>query len=203
MLRESVMTKRIPQQMSPSLQRYIIPLYTYSHELAFDSLQSQRAKFHSTRNVQKQSVKVIVQPQSALPNTTDAKLMRKKPQEHGKLTSKLETSRKQVAHSPRTSLSSKTFTMKSAAALALEQRRKDGSSIRSRDPAIHAVLTDALYPGDTQVLQLPWGGNLSYARRGRMKEDGPVWVVFHGTPGNRLVNHFAHRFGEGSGIRII
>lgn len=67
----------------------------------------------------------------------------------------------------------------------------------------HRKLDDVLYPGDTQLLSLPWGGQVSYARLGRKKEAGPTWVLFHSTPGCRLIWHWEHIFAEDYGIRIV
>ena len=69
---------------------------------------------------------------------------------------------------------------------------------------IHQVLPPILWPGDTQTLKLPWGGDICYARGGRRKEEGPVWIYFHGTPGCRLeINSVFNRYAESHAIRTI
>jgi hypothetical protein len=65
----------------------------------------------------------------------------------------------------------------------------------------HEVLPDVFWPGDTQVLQLPRGGQICYARGGRRKEQGPVMVLLDGTPGCRL-NLGDHKYCEDHCIRM-
>ncbi|KAF1833083.1 alpha/beta-hydrolase, partial [Decorospora gaudefroyi] len=59
------------------------------------------------------------------------------------------------------------------------------------------------WPQDTQSCRLPSGARLSYARLGRSKEAGQVWVLFHGTPGSRLDYTLEHEYAEKHSIRII
>jgi hypothetical protein len=65
----------------------------------------------------------------------------------------------------------------------------------------HEVLPDVLWPGDTQVLQLPRGGQICYARGGRRKEQGPVMVLLDETPGCR-VSLGDHKYCEDNCIRM-
>jgi pimeloyl-ACP methyl ester carboxylesterase len=64
-------------------------------------------------------------------------------------------------------------------------------------------MDDVLWPGDSQILRLPWGGQISYARLGRSKEEGAMWVMFNGTPGCRLDWYGYHKYAEGRGIRLL
>lgn len=64
-------------------------------------------------------------------------------------------------------------------------------------------MKDAIWPGDSQVLRLPSGKDLSYARLGRIQEKGPVIVMFHGRPGSRLAWDYAHQWAQGHQIRLI
>jgi len=148
---------------------------------------------------------------NAVAKTTAAETIHNKLLEHGKQLSTRQkllskpgalhthiTSSRTVPPTPH-----KALTVKPAAALGLDQKPKDGSTIGSIDPAIHTVEPDILYPGDTQLLRLPWGGVLSYARLGRKKEVGEVWVDMHGTPGSRLAVGGTHKYCESKLIRLI
>jgi hypothetical protein len=88
-----------------------------------------------------------------------------------------------------------------AAARESPRSKEDSSGLNS---TIHQVLPDVLWPGDTQILRLPWGGYLSYARAGPQKEQGPVWLHLSGTPSGRLTTRLnLSPYAEGQGIRVI
>ena len=65
------------------------------------------------------------------------------------------------------------------------------------------VLNDLDWPGDRQIFALPSGDLLSYARLGRIKDAGQVWILFHGTPCSRLGWSGVHRYAESHGIRVL
>lgn len=67
----------------------------------------------------------------------------------------------------------------------------------------HAILEGVIWPKDSQIISLPSGAQLSYARLGRLKEMGQYWVLFHGTPGCRLDWNFVHEYAEARGVRTI
>jgi pimeloyl-ACP methyl ester carboxylesterase len=67
----------------------------------------------------------------------------------------------------------------------------------------HKVLQHQLWPGDSQVLYLPWGGIISYARFGRAREEGPMIVGEHGTPGCRYCPQHLHTYAERHRIRLL
>lgn len=77
------------------------------------------------------------------------------------------------------------------------------SQLRSNTDSPHRKLDGVPEPGDRQLLLLPCGGQISYARLGRFKEMWPVWVIFVGTPGCRLDIYAYHRYAERHRIRII
>ena len=83
--------------------------------------------------------------------------------------------------------------------------RSDPRSTKERcQSGFHnTVLDDLVWPRDSQIIRLPLGAQLSYARLGRLKEVGQCWVIFHGTPGSRLEVATIHGYAETHGVRII
>ena len=67
---------------------------------------------------------------------------------------------------------------------------------------LHTVQPHLLWPGDSQILRLSSGNKLSYARLGRRRQIGQVWLHFHGTPGCR-VHGPLHAWAENHRIRVI
>jgi pimeloyl-ACP methyl ester carboxylesterase len=65
------------------------------------------------------------------------------------------------------------------------------------------MLEDAIWPKDSQIIGLPSGAQMSYARLGRLKEVGQHWVYFHGTSGSRLGGKAKPKYAENQGVRII
>jgi len=68
---------------------------------------------------------------------------------------------------------------------------------------INHILPSVYSPRDSQILELPWGRQLGWARQGRQKDVGPVWLFFHGTPGSRFSGRHLSKYCERYGIRVI
>lgn len=84
-----------------------------------------------------------------------------------------------------------------------ERLSQRSSTPRKRHQIEHLALQHSTWPNDSCILPLPSGDQLSYARVGYSKDRGPVWVLFHGTPGCRLEAKGIIDYAENHGIRVV
>jgi hypothetical protein len=167
MSRATILSCRTSRQISPLYQTYAI---TISHQIAVQQSltkvqsQSQGIRFKSTTKVKDIHSKTTISGKTILAKTLGPKPVANTLRDPRKLLSKPpEHQTQSPSFLPALPTSDKIVTVQSAASL----KSKNGSTTNSMNTVLHRVAPDILYPGDTQLLRLPWGGVLSYARLGR------------------------------------